>query len=243
MHLPVDDHRIDELSAVFDDDVVENLNEAGAGIDRHERGMAGITERPHVARGAITRGDLQAAFREVGREVLWLQVPGPRDLGQRHARAAPDDAAFRDPHVGGIGLQQPRADPACPLGQHARGLRDRPARHHHRAGGPCSRREGNVERIALQHLDAIKLDAENLVRHLGQCRLMALTVRMRADADLDVPVRGQPCACLFVSRHHRTAPIGQHRSSHRALLAKDRKTDAEEPSVAFPAALPVANCC
>ena len=39
LHLAIDDHRIDELAAVLDDDVVEDLDQPCAGVDRDERGM------------------------------------------------------------------------------------------------------------------------------------------------------------------------------------------------------------
>jgi hypothetical protein len=84
------------------------------------------------------------------------------------------------------------------------------------------------------HLGGV--DAENLVRDLGQCRFKTLAVRMHADPDFQSAVRRHACRGLLMSRDHRNAPAGIDRRSMRGLFAIDRKTDADQPSVRlFPA--------
>src|SRR3984885_14951239 len=58
VNLPVHHHRIDELAAILNDDVVENLNVAGLGVDRDSRNMSGITESARVASRLITNRGL-----------------------------------------------------------------------------------------------------------------------------------------------------------------------------------------
>src|SRR5216684_2336831 len=47
--LAVDDHRIEENAAVLDDDVVEDGDRAGFGVDDHCSRVGGVAERPGVA--------------------------------------------------------------------------------------------------------------------------------------------------------------------------------------------------
>ena len=81
--------------------------------------MGGIGEGPAVALGTITLGDFKAASIDVGGEVLRLQVPCARYLAQSDTPVSGDDLAVFDPHIGGIGLQQPCTDMGYPFGEGA----------------------------------------------------------------------------------------------------------------------------
>ena len=70
--LTVDDHRIDQLAAVFDDHIVENLDIADFGIDRDQRGMGGIAERAGVRCWLVADGGLETARIDIVRQILRL---------------------------------------------------------------------------------------------------------------------------------------------------------------------------
>ena len=76
-----------------------------------------------------------------------------------------------------------------------------------------------------------RVDAENLVRNLSQCRFKALAVRMHADPDFQSAVRRHARGGLLVPGYHRNAPAGIDRGSMRGLFAIDRKANADQPSV------------
>ncbi len=204
--LAVDDHRVDQHAAVLDHDIVENLDASGLGIDRHHRGVGGVSESAAVALGAIAGGDLEAAGVDVGRKMLRLQIPGAPHLAQADMRVLDHDVAILHGGLGGIRLEEPRADVARAFGEQARCARHRAAAHHHRARAPGRGGVGGVERVALEHLDAIEVDAKDLVRHLRIGRLVALAVRVGADADLDIAVGGEAHGRLLVAGDHRAAP-------------------------------------
>ena len=84
-----------------------------------------------------------------------------------------------------------------------------------------------------------RVDAENLVRDLSQCRFKALAVRMHADPDFQSAVRRHARGGLLVPGHHRNAPAGIDGGSMRGLLAIDRKTDTDQPSVRLLRALTI----
>ena len=81
--LAVDDHRIDQLAAVLDDDVVEDLDVADFRIDRDHRGVGGVAEGAGVADRLVADGRLEAAGVDVGRQVL-------RSAGTRSGRSRRD---------------------------------------------------------------------------------------------------------------------------------------------------------
>jgi hypothetical protein len=88
-----------------------------------------------------------------------------------------------------------------------------------------------------------RIDAENFVRDLRQCRLHALAVRMHANPEFEPPVRCHSRGGLFVSRHHRNAPAGIDRGAVRGLFAIDGKANADQAPIGFPMALALAERC
>ena len=76
-----------------------------------------------------------------------------------------------------------------------------------------------------------RIDAENFVGDLSKRGLKTLTMRMHADSNFEPAVRRHARIGLLVSGHHRNAPAGIDRRAVRGLLAIDRKTDADQPSV------------
>ena len=79
------------------------------------------------------------------------------------------------------------------------------------------------------------------MRHLRQGRLHALPVRVDADPELEPAIGRHARRRLLVPRHHGNAPAGVDRGAVRALLAIDRKADADEASVRLAALLALAN--
>ena len=65
--LAIDHHRIDELAAVLDDDVVQNFDIAEFGIHRNGHGMRRVTKGAAVALRLVADGGLQTAAMNVGR--------------------------------------------------------------------------------------------------------------------------------------------------------------------------------
>ncbi len=78
--LAVHHHRIDELAAILDDDVVEDLDVPGLGIDGDSGDMGGVAEGARVAAGLIADRRLEAARIDRSREILRAPIPGVRNL-------------------------------------------------------------------------------------------------------------------------------------------------------------------
>ena len=77
------------------------------------------------------------------------------------------------------------------------------------------------------------------MRHLRVGRFVALAVRMRADANLDLAVGRELHLGLLVAGHDRPAPGGKHGGAVRALLDEERKADADQPAVRLGMLLPL----
>ena len=138
-------------------------------------------------------------------------------------------------------LQQLGADALGALAQFAARGRDRAAGHHHRTRAPGARRVRRHRGVAEDDAHLGDIDAEHLVRDLGERRLHALPVRMHADAQFEAAVRRQARGCLFVPGHHRNAPAGIDRRAVRGLLAIDGNADADPAAVGFALALACAH--
>ena len=92
--LAVDHHRIDQRSAVFGDDVVENLHVAELGVDRDHCGMRCIAERPGIHFRAKAHCRFEPAEVDIGRKPLRPQIPGFRHLAQRNRALRPDNGTI-----------------------------------------------------------------------------------------------------------------------------------------------------
>ncbi len=79
--LAVDDHRIEENAAVLDDDVVEDVDRAGFGVDEDRSRVGGVAERPGVALCLVARRHFEPARVGIGGQILRPAVPRARDLG------------------------------------------------------------------------------------------------------------------------------------------------------------------
>ena len=184
--------------------------------------MRSIGERAAVALGAIAGGHFEPAGIDVGREVLRLQIPGPRHFAQCDAAVAGDHLAVGDPHAR-------RRRPAAARRRYAprvwRAMREARAT----APPPCTierepqvdGRVGRVKRVALDDLDPVEIDAEDFVRDLRVGRLVALAVRMGADVNFDLAVGGELDIGLLVAGHDRPAPGGKHGRAVRSLLDEE----------------------
>src|SRR5262249_17269010 len=166
--LPVDDHRIDQLAAILDDDIAKDFHVSGFRIDRDHGGVRGIAEGAAVARRFVTGRGLETSRTAAIRQILRPQVPGTRDLRQADGAAWPDRLAVAYRHMGGIALQQARPDPSRAPG-------DLPARRRHRAAGHDPRARapgaGGIRRqrgVAEHDFDLADVDPEDLVGDLRQ---------------------------------------------------------------------------
>src|SRR5262249_41802816 len=64
--LPINDHRVDQGSAIFDYDIIQDFDYAGGGIDGYNGSMGGVGEGSTVALGAITLGYFKPTGVDVG---------------------------------------------------------------------------------------------------------------------------------------------------------------------------------
>src|SRR5690242_13715868 len=119
----------------------------------------------------------------------------------------------------------------------ARG-RDSAARHHHAARSPRARGIRRERRVTVNDPHAVRIDAERFVRHLRERRLETLTMRVRADANLERAVRREPRETLLVTWHHRNAPAVVNGRAVSGLLAVNRYADADSAAVRLTRLLP-----
>ena len=122
----------------------------------------------------------------------------------------------------GLDLEQVGGEVLHPLTERLAGGRYRPARHHHAARAPGAGRVGGVRGVAVHHLHRPVVDAEDLVRDLGEGRLEPLSVRMDPDPELESTIRGEAGGRLLVAGHHGHPPRGVDRGAVCGLLAEDR---------------------
>jgi hypothetical protein len=66
--------------------------------------MGSVAEGARVALCPIAGRNLEPAWIYVRRQLLWLEVKGPRDLRDRDARTSSYNGATLYPHVGGVRL-------------------------------------------------------------------------------------------------------------------------------------------
>ena len=187
--LAVDDHRVDQHAAVLDDDVVEDLDLAGLGIDRDDGGVRGVAEGAGVALGLVAGGHFEAAGIDVGRQVLRAAVPGARDLGDGDAARRPDHLAALEAHVlAAWPAAARRRSSSTRVGQLVAGRGHGAARHDHAARAPGAGGVGRLRGVAVHQADAVVRHAEDRVRDLRQRGLQALAVAVRADPQLQPAV-------------------------------------------------------
>ena len=91
--LAVHHHRIDDGSAVLDDDVVENFNVAELGIDRNHGGVRGIAEGAGIDLGPKADGGLKATDIDVGRRRSGRKYQASRNLTHRNRTLRSDNRA------------------------------------------------------------------------------------------------------------------------------------------------------
>ena len=159
--LAVHDHRIDQNAAVFNDDVVENLDVAEIGIDGDDRGMRGIAEGAGIALRLVARRYFEPARIDIGGQILRAAIPGVRDLLQRRAAVDAAHLAVLQHDRSRIVLQQLGADARGAFAQLAAGGRDRAARHHHRARAPGAGGVRRHRRVAENDAHFGDVDAEH----------------------------------------------------------------------------------
>lgn len=141
----------------------------------------------------------------------------------------------------GVRLQKVRADRLREARHLTRGGRDGPSRHDGAPRAPAAGRVGRVFRVAMDKFDLGDVNPQNLMSDLGESRLHALPMRVDTDPELETSVGRHARGRLLVSRHHWNAPSGIDRGPVRALLAIDRKTNADEASVRLAAPLALTN--
>ena len=221
--LAVHDHRIDEDPAILDDHVVEDLDPARLHVHLDDAGVTGVGERPRIAHRPVALGDLESPGVRVVRQVLGLPVPQAPDVCEAHPSAprSPCPAVAEHERLG-LDLEQVGGEVLHPLAERLAGGRHRPARHHHAARAPGAGRVGRVRGVAVHHLHLPVVDAEDLVRDLGEGRFEPLSVRVDPDPELEPAVRGEAGGGLLVAGHHGHSPCGVDRGAVRSLLAEDR---------------------
>ena len=196
---------------------------------------------PDVAAGLIADRRLETARVDRSREILRAPIPGVSDLREGDAAGLSMDCAIAQHDGFGVRLQEMRADCFRETRHFARRGRDGSASHHRAARTPAPGGVGRVFRIAMDKFDLGDLDPENLMRHLRQGRLHALPVGVDADPELEPAVGRHARGRLLMTRHHRNAPTGVDRGAMCALLAIDRKADADETSIRLAALLALPN--
>ena len=239
--LAVDDHRIDEFAAVLDDRIVDDLDIAHFRIDGDHGNVRGVAERAGVTHRFVADGGFQPARIDRRWKILRTAIPGVRDLLQRHAAGRPDHRSVDQLHLGKIGLKQVRPNSHRQPCNFLRRRCNGPAGHHRRARAPASGGVRGIFGVAVNELDFGDIDSEDLMGDLRKRRLHALPMGMNADAQFKPAIRRHPRGRLFKPRHHRNAPTGIDRRSMCALLAVNRKTDADQTSVRLSPFLPLAN--
>src|SRR5262245_59363866 len=100
------------------------------------------------------------------------------DLLDADGAAAGDDLAAGATRVGRVALQQMRSDLHNLLSQQTRGMGDRAAGHDDAARGDRSHPEWRQRGVAVAHGDFRGIDAELLVRDLGERGLQDVSVRV-----------------------------------------------------------------
>ena len=94
--------------------------------------------------------------------------------------AAGDDLAAGAARVVGVALQQMRSDLHDFFSQQTRGMGNGAASHDDAARGDRSHPEGRQRGVAVAHRYLRGIDAELLVRDLGERRLQTLPVRLNS---------------------------------------------------------------
>ena len=169
VHLALHDQLVDGLAGVMRDDVAQNLDLAGVGVDGDHRGVASarIGQRPLGIKGLQ---DLEAFLRH--------------HLRHAHAfgrRAANRDHAVFDHEVRGIGFEHVSRPFEQTLPQRGRGFGGRVA---DLDGAPTARRElggRHLTGVGGGDLDLLERPAQPIGRHLRGDGLVTLALRRRTD--------------------------------------------------------------
>ena len=132
LHLAVDDHRIDHRAAVLRHDIVEDLDDAGVGLDRDDDGVGAVGKH-----AAGLRRLVGARWHRAADPCRPAGAPGGRSAAKAiSAKLTLPDGPCTAPASmrvsGDVGLQQMRADALDLFEQH-------PARPGHRAAGKHDR--------------------------------------------------------------------------------------------------------
>ena len=226
-----DHHRVDHGAAILHHHVVEHLDRPGVGIDRDDRRMGRVGKRAVIRLRAVADHRLDAVGVDVGRELLRVDVPDPADLRERQVAARSHHPPVGDADLVRLALQQVGADGPHPLHQHLAGARHRAARHDDAARGVGAGRIRREAGIAVDDRDVLRVDAQDLARHLGEGGFHPLAVRLHADPELQPAVRRQFGAGLLVARHHLHAPAREHRGPVRGLLDIAAEAEPDQPAV------------
>ncbi|CPO73642.1 Uncharacterised protein [Bordetella pertussis] len=231
------DHGVDHGAAILDDHVIQYLDRAGVRIHRHHGGVAGVGEAAGVDLGLVAHVHFQARRVHVGRQQLRPQVPGVGNVaGGDRFLAGPVDAVLQRHRVVGH-AQHVRGDVPHARQQALACLRHRAAGHDQRARCVGAGGERRLAGIAMQHLDARHVDAENLMGDLGEGGFHALAVRVHAHAHFQPAIGRHAHRRLVEARNHGRAPGGEYRGAVRGLLGIGGHAHADAPAVGLAAGL------
>ena len=179
MHLPLDDHRVDDVAEVVHRNESIDMHLAGVGVDFHFADVrAGrVGEVGRVVEGVF----IQPRFQLVERVVV-RHVGRERDFaeGLGAVRAGHAEDAVLELDVLRRGFQQMRRD-LLGLGlDFVERLHDGRAAHGNRARTIRAHAEGDAAGIAVHDLDVLDRHAQAIGHDLRKGRFMALAVAVRA---------------------------------------------------------------
>ena len=189
--LAVDDHRVDAHAAVVDRDEAPDgdMSRVGVDVDDGDVGAVGVGEVRRVVDHLCVEPALHS-----GRQLLAAVGPG-RDLVDERAllRVALDvPAALLPREIVRARLEHRRGDQPRLVAHLARDDRDRAAGDRRRAASVGAEPVRRPVRVAVADLDVLGRDAELLGDDLRERRLVALPLRLAADADHRLARRVHP---------------------------------------------------
>ncbi len=188
VHLPLDDHRIDDVAEIVAGGELRDHHYARVRIDLHLADMRARRERE--VRRIVERGLVQAGLELVERIVV-RNVRRQRDLAERLAAIGASDGelAVGELDVAFRGLEQMRRDLLALGDDLVHRLDDRRAPDGERARAVGSHAERNAAGVAMDDVDVLDRNAETPGDELRERRLVTLTVTVRAGEHADAAGR------------------------------------------------------
>ena len=183
VHLPFDDHRVDDVAEVVGRDELHDLGLARFRIDLDLADVAAGREG-EVGR-IVESGLLQARFHAGGQVVSGVRGERHLEPGQRLVRAGHLQLAVLDDDVAFVGLHQMRGD-LLRLRLHlVERLDDRRHADRTRTGTISAHAHLHLVGIAMDDGDAVDRHAEPAGNQLREGRLVPLPVAVRAGEHFD----------------------------------------------------------